>query len=137
MRQYVRLTGTDRLNDKFTPFTNGLPKCPDCIFNCLRDPAIPPNNNTSEREIRKWKIKLKNSGCFRYDLGADAFMDLHSIVETTREHGNSHYSTVLALFQTATTSACQPNSCIADPELLKFVIQSTLYCIVLSNDLTL
>ncbi len=68
MRQYVRSTGTDRLNDKFTPFTNGLPKCPDCIFNCLRDPAIPPNNNTSEREIRKWKIKLKNSGCFRYDL---------------------------------------------------------------------
>ena len=42
------------------------------------------DNNASERGIRKLKIKLKNSGCFRSDLGADAFMDLHSIVETTK-----------------------------------------------------
>ncbi len=71
-----------KLNEKFTTFKNGLLKCRDYIFNFLRDPAIPPDNNASERGIRKLKIKLKNSGCFRSDLGADAFMDLHSIVET-------------------------------------------------------
>lgn len=87
-----------KLNGKFTTFKNGLLKCRDYIFNFLRDPAIPPDNNASERGIRKLKIKLKNSGCFRSDLGADAFMDLHSIVETTKKHGNSPYNTILALF---------------------------------------
>lgn len=86
------------LNEKFTTFRKGLLKCRDYIFNFLRDPAIPPDNNASERGIRKLKIKLKNSGCFRSDLGADAFMDLHSIVETTKKHGNSHYNAILALF---------------------------------------
>lgn len=87
-----------KLNKKFTTFKNGLLKCRDYIFNFLRNPAIPPDNNASERGIRKLKIKLKNSGCFRSDLGADAFMDLHSIVETTKKHGNSPYNTILALF---------------------------------------
>ncbi len=73
-----------KLSEKFTTFKNGLLKCRDYIFNFLKDPAIPPDNNASERGIRKLKIKLKNSGCFRSDLGADAFMDLHSIVETTK-----------------------------------------------------
>lgn len=88
-----------KLNEKFTTFKNGLLKCRDYIFNFLKDPAIPPDNNASERGIRKLKIKLKNSGCFRSDLGADAFMDLHSIVETTKKHGNSPYNAILALFQ--------------------------------------
>lgn len=88
----------DNLHEKFTTFKNGLIKCRDYIFNFLLDPAIPPDNNASERGIRKLKIKLKNSGCFRSDLGADAFMDLHSIVETTKKHGNSPYNAILALF---------------------------------------
>lgn len=87
-----------KLNEKFITFKNGLLKCRDYIFNFLRDPAIPPDNNASERGIRKLKIKLKNSGCFRSDLGADAFMDLHSIIETSKKHGNSPYNAILALF---------------------------------------
>ena len=87
-----------KLNGKFTTFKNGLLKCRDYIFNFLQNPAIPPDNNASERGIRKLKIKLKNSGCFRSDLGADAFMELHSIVETTKKHGNSPYDVILALF---------------------------------------
>ena len=87
-----------KLNDKFTTFKNGLLKCRDYIFNFLRDRAIPPDNNTSERGIIKLKIKFKNSGCFRSDLGADAFIDLHPIVETTKKHGNSPYNAILALF---------------------------------------
>ena len=87
-----------KLNGKFTTFKNGLLKCRDYIFNFLQNPAIPPDNNASERGIRKLKIKLKNSGCFRSDLGADAFMELHSIVETTKKHGNSPYNVILALF---------------------------------------
>ncbi|RXE71869.1 transposase, partial [Muribaculaceae bacterium Isolate-013 (NCI)] len=29
---------------------------------------------------------------------ADAFMNLHSIVETTKKHGNSPYNAILAIF---------------------------------------
>ncbi|WP_279096984.1 hypothetical protein [Bacteroides acidifaciens] len=47
---------------------------------------MPPNNNASEQRIRKLKIKFKNSGCFHSDIGADAFIDLHSIIETTKKH---------------------------------------------------
>lgn len=87
-----------KLHDKIQTFQKGLLKCKDYIFNFLSDPAIPPDNNASERGIRKLKIKMKNSGCFRSDIGADAFMDLHSIVETTKKHGNSPFGAILALF---------------------------------------
>lgn len=36
--------------------------------------VTPPDNNASERGIRKLKIKLKNSCTFRSDFGADAFL---------------------------------------------------------------
>ena len=48
--------------------------------------------------IRKVKIKMKNSGTFRSDQGADAFLDLLSIVETTKKHNNSPYTAIHALF---------------------------------------
>ena len=35
---------------------------------------------------------MKNSGTFRSDQGADAFLDLLSIVETTKKHNNSPYA---------------------------------------------
>ena len=60
--------------------------------------AIHERNQKPTESIRKLKIKLKNSGCFRSDLGADAFMDLHSIVETTKKYGKSPYNAILALF---------------------------------------
>ena len=55
-------------------------------------------DNASERGIRKVKIKMKNSGTFRSDKGADAFLDLLSIVETTKKHNNSPYAAIRALF---------------------------------------
>ena len=56
------------------------------------------DNNASERGIRKIKIKMKNSGTFRSDQGADAFLDLLSIVETTKKHNLSPYQAIRALF---------------------------------------
>jgi transposase/regulator of replication initiation timing len=91
-------TNLSKLNKAFNTFRNGLSKCRDYIFNFLIDPAIPPDNNASEGGIRKLKIKLKNSGTFRSELGADAFMELHSIVETAKKHGQSPYNAILALF---------------------------------------
>ena len=99
----IRLDGLltenlEHMAEQFTQLKKGLIKCRDYIFNFLENPAIPPDNNASERGIRKVKIKMKNSGTFRSDKGADAFLDLLSIVETTKKHNNSPYAAIRALF---------------------------------------
>lgn len=57
------------------------------IFCKHSNPAIPPDNNASERGIRKLKIKQKVSGTFRSDNGADAFFSIHSIADTGWKYG--------------------------------------------------
>ena len=88
----------EHMAEQFGKLRKGLIKCRDYIFNFLENPAIPPDNNASERGIRKVKIKMKNSGTFRSDNGADAFLDLLSVVETTKNHNNSPYTAIRALF---------------------------------------
>ena len=88
----------EHMAEQFGQLKKGLIKCRDYIFNFLENPAIPPDNNASERGIRKVKIKMKNSGTFRSDKGADAFLDLLSVVETTKKHNNSPYAAIRALF---------------------------------------
>lgn len=88
------------LNDKFERQRKGLVKCRDYIFNFLENPMIPPDNNASERGIRKLKIKQKISGTFRADKGADAFFAIHSIADTAWENKQSQLqaiSTILSL----------------------------------------
>ena len=85
------------LGKKFETFKRGLIKCRDYIFNFLEDPVIPSDNNGSERGIRKLKIKLKNSCTFRSELGADAFLELHSVVETAKKHNKSPYNAIQTL----------------------------------------
>ena len=87
------------LGEKFDTLKRGLIKCRDYIFNFLEDPSIPSDNNGSERGIRKLKIKLKNSCTFRSDFGADAFLELHSIVETAKKHHQTPFNAIQALFE--------------------------------------
>ena len=86
------------LKEQFERLRKGLVKCRDYIFTFFEDPLIHSDNNASERGIRKLKIKLKNSGTFRSDLGADAFFDLHSVFETAKKHGQTAYKAIRALF---------------------------------------
>ena len=87
------------LGKKFETLKKGLTKCRDYIFNFLEDPMIPADNNASERGIRKLKIKLKNSCTFRSDFGADAFLELHSVVETAKKHNRTPFNAIQALFE--------------------------------------
>lgn len=89
----------NRLGEKFRTFKKGLMKCRDYIFNFLEDPMISSDNNGSERGIRKLKIKLKNSCTFRSDFGADAFLELHSLVETAKKHNQTPVNVIQALFE--------------------------------------
>lgn len=89
----------ESIGRKFETLRKGLVKCRDYIFNFLSNPAIPSDNNDSERGIRKLKIKIKNSCTFRADDGADAFLELHSIVETAKKHGKTPFEAIRALFE--------------------------------------
>ena len=89
----------NKLGKKFETLKKGLTKCRDNIFNFLEDPMIPADNNASERGIRKLKIKLKNSCTFRSDFGADAFLELHSVVETAKKHNQTPFNAIQALFE--------------------------------------
>lgn len=86
------------LKKDFDRLRNGLIKYKNYIFNFLENPAIPSNNNGSERGIRKLKIKQKISGTFRSDNGADAFMTLHSITDTAWKNNQSPFDAILALY---------------------------------------
>lgn len=65
------------------------------LFNFLEDPTIPSDNNASERGTRK----LKNSYIFRSDFGADAFLELHSVVETAKKHNQTPFNAIQTLFK--------------------------------------
>jgi transposase len=63
----------------------------------LENPAIPPDNNASERGCRKLKVKQKVSGTFRSDSGADAYFALHSIMDTAHKNKKSQLDALLAI----------------------------------------
>ena len=87
----------DSLRKEFNELKRGIIRCRDHIFNFLENPAIPSDNNGSERGIRKLKVKQKISGCFRSDTGTDAFHALHSIADTAWKNGQSPLDAILAL----------------------------------------
>lgn len=89
----------ENLKVEFGRLKKGLMKYRDYVFNFLENPAIPPDNNASERGIRKLKIKQKISGVFRSDLGADAFMSVHSIADTAWKNNQSPFNAILALLE--------------------------------------
>jgi transposase len=51
------------------------------------DPAVPFDNNASEREIRMCKLRIKVSGSMRSMRGAEEFCRIRSYLQTTKKHG--------------------------------------------------
>ena len=85
------------LKEEFERLHKGLVKCRDYIFNFLEDPMIPSDNNSSERGIRKLKVKQKISGTFRSDTGADAFFAIHSIADTAWKNKQSQLEAIATI----------------------------------------
>ena len=86
-----------RLKEDFERLRKGLIKARDYIFNFLEDPLIPSDNNSSERGIRKLKVKQKISGTFRSDAGADAFFAIHSIADTAWKNNQSQLNAIATI----------------------------------------
>jgi transposase len=77
----------------------------------LDDLAIPFDNNQAERDLRGLKIQQKVSGCFRSDVGADAFACLRGYVATLRKQGQALLAALQRVFAV-------PFSTLPSPDLL-------------------
>lgn len=78
----------EKISDLVT-FQNRMTKYNDYLFNFLKYPDVPADNNGSERAIRNVKVKLKISGQFKSFGGAMNFAVLRSITDTAIKNGEN------------------------------------------------
>ena len=83
--------GIDQSYKKIQTLQKRLIKYRDYLFLFLKNDKVPSDNNASERAIRVFKIKLKVSGFFKSNAGAQRFALLHSIADTARKNNNSPF----------------------------------------------
>jgi transposase len=76
-------------HSKAKALLKNLLKHQQSVFNFLWYPQLPPDNNGSERAIRNIKVKQKISGQFKSDQGADCFVTLRSVIDTTIKAGQN------------------------------------------------
>ncbi len=76
-----------RKKSKSLLLLEALIKRKDQVLGFLDDPLVPFTNNQAERDLRPVKGKLKISGCFRTDRGAQIYCRIRSYISTVKKHG--------------------------------------------------
>jgi len=78
------------------------------IFTFLYNDQVPPDNNGSERDIRKWVIFRKIYGCFRSKEGAENTAVIMSIMDTCKKKKVNFFEKILNAFDvSAFRSVCK------------------------------
>jgi transposase len=67
------------------------------LFTFLELPEVPPDNNSSERELRPTTTYRKVTGGFRSTWGADLFAGVRSVIGTAARQGKDTYQAILAV----------------------------------------
>lgn len=75
-----------------------LLKYKDGVLAFIFDSDIPFTNNQAERDIRCVKIKMKVSGCFRTQLGVNAYARIQSVISTFRKQNIEVFKSISLLF---------------------------------------
>jgi transposase len=84
-----------RLQKRYRKVRNGL-------FTFLTHPAVPPDNNGSERELRPMATYRKVTGGFRSDWGPHLCAAIKSVVGTAARQGIDAYHAIRAVLSGAT-----------------------------------
>ena len=63
-----------------------------CLF--IRNFQVPFDNNQAERDLRMVKAKVKVSGCFRTEKGAQEYLNIMSFVSTAKKLGSNAYEAI-------------------------------------------
>ena len=61
------------------------------LFNFWTNSAVTPTNNDSEKALRPAKTKLKVSGCFRTEAGAQNYATVASVIQTAVKNGQNPF----------------------------------------------
>ena len=61
----------------------------------LHDPGVLFTNNQAERDLRMMKLRMKISGAFRSELGAQDFATLRSVLSTAQKQGHNRIEALL------------------------------------------
>jgi transposase len=69
-------------HEKLATFKKRIIEYQNYLFTFLYHWNVPPDNNASERSVRTFKVKLKVSGLFRSEKGAEAFAIIRSVIDT-------------------------------------------------------
>ena len=75
-----------------------LLKYKDGILAFIFDSDIAFTHNQAERDIRCVKIKMKVSGCFRTQMGADTYARIQSVMSTFRKQNIAIFKSFSVLF---------------------------------------
>ena len=61
----------------------------------LHNPGVPFTNNEAERDLRMMKLRMKISGAFRWERGAQDFARLRSVLSTAQKQGRNRVEALL------------------------------------------
>jgi transposase len=86
LEELLRLTLNEN-HCKARTLQKNLLKHQQYILYFLYNPEVPPDNNGSERAIKNIKVKI--SGQFKSDEGANGFATLRSVIDTTIKSGQN------------------------------------------------
>ena len=77
-----------------------------CLF--IHDFKVPFDNNQAERDVRNVKTKVKVSGGFRSNAGAQDYLDIMSFLSTGRKHNVNVFDALTAAFSDNAQIVLQP-----------------------------
>ena len=65
------------------------------VLRFVSDPGVPFTNNQAEQDLRMMKLRMKISGGFRSEQGAQDFATLRSLLSTARKQGRNRVEALL------------------------------------------